>query len=277
MTRKNKMKFFLTIFTFVACGPKPTELSNAAETVVLPTAQSLFERSLEVAGTKEGLSDIENFNSRSVMRIPAAGIEGDRLIQYQSPNLIRVSQNVPGIGSGTVGYNGTTAWSSDNMVGPRIIEGRELDEFLMDSEIDSDLKFAHWYPEMRTVGLVDFKGKPSYQVEATSRFGRTDTKYFDPETGWLTGESYEVQSPLGPMTMVLAYQNIKEMAGILMPSLTIIETGPITLEIEVLSAEKNKTLAEGLFDLPPEIEELLAEDAEGEGEPPAAPEPPAAE
>ena len=275
------MKPLFLMMTLVACGPKTSEPTAAVEAVILPTAESLFERSLEVSGAKEALADIETLTSKSVMRIPAAGIEGEILVQFQAPNLLRVSQDVPGIGAGVVGYNGTVAWSSDNMVGPRIIEGKERDEFLMDSEIDSDLRYAHWYPEMTTIGLVEFKGKPAYKVEAISRFDRTDTKYFDPETGFLTGESYEVQSPLGPMTMVLHYQKIKEMGGIMIPSLTIIETGPISMETEILTMEKNQPLAEDLFALPPEIEELLAEAAEDEaateGEAPATPETPTAE
>jgi len=253
------MKALLLTLSLVACAPKTAEFTRAEETIVLPSAASLFERNLQAAGTKESLASVENLKVRSVMRIPAAGIEGEINVQFQSPNLLLVSQSVPGIGAGTVGFDGQTAWSSDNMVGPRIIEGKEREEFLMDSQIDSDVEFAHWYPEMKTIGLVEFNGVPAYQVEATTRFDRTDTKYFDPESGLLLGEAYAVESPLGPMTMVLKFNDWTEMEGILLPRLTQIDTGPITMETEIIAIEKNQVLAEGLFALPPEIQELLDE------------------
>jgi hypothetical protein len=256
------MKALLLSLSLVACAPKTAELTSAEETEALPSAVSLFERNLQVSGTKESLVGLENLQIRSVMRIPAAGIEGEINVQFQTPNLLLVSQSVPGIGAGTVGFDGQTAWSSDNMVGPRIIEGKEREEFLMDSQIDSDVEFAHWYPEMKTIGLVEFNGVPTYQVEATTRFDRTDTKYFDPESGLILGESYAVESPLGPMNMVVRFDEWVKMEGILMPRLTQIETGPITMETEILSVEKNQEIAEGLFALPPEIQELLDESKE---------------
>jgi hypothetical protein len=262
----NKMKtLFLALF-LVACTPKTTEITQTEETVALPSAASLFERNLQASGSAASLAGLKNLAVRSVMRIPAAGIEGEINVQFQSPNHLLVAQNVPGIGSGTVGFDGQTAWSSDNMVGPRIIEGKEREEFLMDSQIDSDVEFAYWYPKMKTIGLVEFKGKPAYQVEAITRFDRTDTKYFDPEGGLILGESYAVESPLGPMSMVIVYADWAEMEGILLPRLTQIETGPITMETEILTVVKNQVLKEGIFALPPEIQELLDEAAEEESE-----------
>lgn len=260
------MKALLLTLCLVACAPKITDLNRVEETVELPAAASLFERYLEVSGTEAALAGLENLQVHSVMRIPAAGIEGEIKVQFQSPNLLLVSQNVPGIGAGTVGFNGQTAWSSDNMIGPRIIEGKEREEFLMDSQIDSDVEFMHWYPKMKTVGLVEFKGKPAYQVEATTRFDRTDTKYFDPEGGLILGESYAVESPLGPMSMVIVYTEWAKMEGILLPRLTQIETGPITMETEILTVVKNQVLEEGIFALPPEIQELLEETQEEDAE-----------
>jgi hypothetical protein len=68
------------------------------------------------------------------------------------------------------------------------------------------------------------------------------------------------------MSMVIVYADWAEMEGILLPRLTQIETGPITMETEILTVVKNQVLKEGIFALPPEIQELLDEAAEEESE-----------
>jgi len=251
---------YLSLFiVFSACAPKTPATIEQAAPLELPSPESLFERNLEVSNYATAIEGLENLTVHSTMRIPAAGIEGEMTTRWMLPNHILVEQNIPGIGAGKVGYNGEVAWSSDNMMGPRLIEGQELEELLMDSQLDSELKYKYWYPEMRTVGLVDFRGQQAYQVDATTSFGRKDTKYFDAESGFNIGASHEVQSPLGAMTMTIVFSQWGDIDGMTMPKLTLIETGPVTIETEILSLERNGELADTLFELPPEIQELWTE------------------
>jgi len=234
--------------------------------VELPSAESLFEASIEASKQTETIASLSSFRVQSLMKIPQAGIEGEIEMSWASPTKILVEQNIPGIGSGRVGFNGETGWSSDNMMGPRIIDGKELEELLFDSSIDSDLNFREWYTDLKTVEMTEFNGIASYKVLATTRFGRESTLYFDAETRLGIGASHQVESPMGAMVMEIFHQEWADFDGVLLPKISQVATGPVVMEMEVLSIEQNPEFPEGLFELPPEIQELLEEEEQAQEE-----------
>ena len=256
-----------SLLVLTACAPKQSNLEPAPMAQVeLPSAESLFDASIVASNQAETLGKLTSMRVHSIMRIPQAGIEGEIHMSWASPTKILVEQNIPGIGSGRVGFNGETGWSSDNMMGPRIIEGKELEELLFDSSMDSDLNFREWYTDLTTVELTDFKGIPAYKVNATTRFGREDTVYFAVESGLGIGASHQVESPMGAMVMEIFYSEWSDFDGIMMPKMNEIATGPVVMEMEVLSIEQNPEFAEGLFELPPEIQELVEEEEQAQEE-----------
>mgnify|MGYP001345102405 CR=1 FL=1 len=265
-----KPSMLLLAAVVCACGPK-TETAPPVETPVLPEAHTLYDRFLEVTNAQESLVGVESMSMRSEMRIPAAGIAGEVVAYWKtgtdsSSAKVLVEQNIPGIGSGRVGFDGETGWSSDNMMGPRLINGRELDELLWDSQIDSEIKYKDWYSKLETKAQVQFRGEDAWQVEATTKHDRVDTKYFSIESGLMLGSAYEVESPLGPMTMEMHHSEWAEMDGLWVPKISLISTGPVEMETEIIELNKNPELDETLFDLPAEIEELLADQKEKEAE-----------
>jgi hypothetical protein len=257
---KTQVLFLAAILS--ACGPK-TETQPPVEAVAepLPEAVTLYDRFLEVTNAAESIVGVETMTVRSEMRIPAAGIVGEVVAHWKttsdsSPSKILVEQNIPGIGSGKVGFDGEIGWSSDNMMGPRLIAGQELDELLWDSQIDSDLKYKDWYTQLETTAKVDFRGSPAWEVKATTKHDRVDTKYFAVESGFLIGSTNEVESPMGPITMETYHSEWAEIEGMWVPKLILIATGAVEMETEITEVLKNPEFEDNYFSPPAEILEL---------------------
>ena len=169
----------------------------ASTVVELPAAEDLFQAHVDATNQVAAIEGVETLKVSSVMRMPAAGIEGTMVMHWGQPNLIVVEQTIPGIGEGKMGFDGENGWSSDNMMGPRLMEGQELEEALLDSDLMSDINFREWYPELETVGTTDFNGVPAYEVKAVARFGRESTLYFSVENGMQIGAFHIFQTDKG--------------------------------------------------------------------------------
>ncbi|MEC7239678.1 MAG: hypothetical protein VXW32_00430 [Myxococcota bacterium] len=256
----------LSALSLSACGPKTTstEANTEPVPVELPQADAIFQAHVDASNQVGAMTGIETMKVTAVMRIPTAGIEGEILTHWAKPNQILVEQNIPGIGSGQMGFDGENGWSSDNMMGPRLMEGQELEEALLDSDMMSDINFREWYTELETLSQTDFNGVTAYEVKAVARFGRESTLYFSTESQLQVGASHSVESPMGPMTMEIFYKEFQDFGGMVVPKLSQVKTGPMTMELEVLSIETNPEIPEGFFVPPAEIQELLAEQAETE-------------
>ena len=263
-----KKPLLLSALALSACAPKSAapEASTEATVVELPAAEDLFQAHVDATNQVAAIEGMETLKVSSVMRLPAAGIEGTIVSHWAQPNLIVVEQTIPGIGEGKMGFDGENGWSSDNMMGPRIMEGQELEEALLDSDLMSDINFREWYPELETVGTTDFNGVPAYEVKAVARFGRESTLYFSVENGRMIGASHSAETAMGPMTMEVFSTNFQDFEGMIVPQLSYITTGPMTMELEVMTVEKNVELAEDFFTPPAEIQELLAEQAKSTDE-----------
>ena len=263
-----KLSLLLSALALSACAPKATapEASTEATPAELPAAEGLFQAHVDATNQAVAIEGVDTLKVSSVMRLPTAGIEGTIVMHWARPNRVLVEQTIPGIGEGKMGFDGENGWSSDNMMGPRLMEGQELEEALLDSDLMSDINFREWYPELETLGTTEFNGIPAYEVKAVARFGRESTLYFSVENSMQIGASHSAETAMGPMTMEVFNQGFKDFDGMIVPQLSYIKTGPMTMELEVMTVEKNVELAEDFFTPPAEIQELLAEQAESTDE-----------
>ena len=60
--------------------------------------------------------------------LPAQGMKGDVKIVAAAPDRMKLTITLPGMGSLERGYDGSIGYSLDPAVGPRILNGPELEE-----------------------------------------------------------------------------------------------------------------------------------------------------
>jgi len=277
-------RLFFSLLLLSGCGGQKvdpntsTETATEAESTVLPTAESILDKALEVTNAKAEYENLNYVTLTTKMAVPQAGIVGTMVSHWKTPNIFVIEQDIPGIGKGKMGYNGEIGWSNDNMMGPRLLEGKELQELIMDADLTADLDYKKWYTSLEVVELTEFNGKSAYKLNSTTTFGKESTRYFDAETGYDLGMEAEVESPMGPMTIRMHYSEWTNIGGVTAPKFTKVQTGPVSMESEILTIETNPELDDSVFDPPAVILELwneqkAASETGGSDEAPAESEP----
>ena len=128
-------RLFFSLLLLSGCAgqkvdPNPsTETATESESAALPSAESILEKALEVTNAKAQYENLKYVSMTTTMTVPQAGIQGTMASHFKAPNIFVIEQDIPGIGKGKMGYNGEIGWSNDNRMGPRLLEGKELQVF----------------------------------------------------------------------------------------------------------------------------------------------------
>ena len=271
-------RLFFSLLLLSGCAGQKVDPNPSTETesAALPSAESILDKALEVTNAKAQYANLQYVSMTATMEVPQANIQGTMVSHFKAPNIFVIEQDIPGIGKGKMGYNGEIGWSNDNMMGPRLLEGKELQELIMDADMTSDLNYKEWYTSIEVVELTEFNEKSAYKIKTVTAFGKESTRYFDAETGYDLGEESVVESPMGPMTIRVVYGEWTDVGGITAPKVTKVQSGPVAMETEILSIDTNPTIDDAIFDPPAVIIELwneqkAAEKAAEEVETEAAP------
>jgi hypothetical protein len=228
----------LLLSLFLACGPKVAPEAAPAE-ATLPTGVELVDASIEAIGGATALAAIENAILTYAVLIPAQGIEGKIVVRYLAPNQMEIHQSFPSLSDGTHGTDGTLGWTTDNMMGPRLMEGVELQTTLRDASLTWMSEFETFYPEP---GVVTRKGDddhPLWMLEVTSAWGTPDSFVFDANTGLLFNMATRAETPMGPIPVTMVFRDYQEMSGLLLAVEQSIFMASIEMKKTLLSFEIN--------------------------------------
>ena len=176
---------------------------------------------------------------------PAQG--SGRLIQHD---------NIGGIGEVMEGFDGKVAWSVSPMTGPRLTEGKELEEKIFDADFYSDLHEEGRYVSMTTVDKALFDGRPCYKVSLVRKSGGEDFDFYDVETGLKAGSIGTRESQMGPFNATQIHSDYKKLGGLLVPT-TIKQSAMGVQQIVTLTAIEFDSVDPKVFELPAPIKALL--------------------
>ncbi len=253
---------FLLFSSLFACGPKVGPAAAPSEAAT-PSGIELVDASIEAIGGADALAAIENAILTYTVLIPAQGIEGKIVVRYLAPNQMEIHQSFPSLSDGTHGTDGTFGWATDNMMGPRLMEGVELQTTLRDASLTWMSEFETFYPEPGVVRRVENEDRALWKLEATSAWGTPDSFAFDANTGLMFNMATRAETPMGPIPVTLEFRNYQEMSGLQLA---------LDQSIFMASIEMQKTLVSFETNLPdfapitmPEDVKALLESREGTG------------
>jgi hypothetical protein len=146
--------------------------------------------------------------------MPAAGMKGDLSVVQASPNRMAMTMTLPGMGQMATGYDGTTGWAMNPMQGPRVLEGKELDQLREDAGPSSMLRPAERIRSAETVELTTMGGESCYRVRITYHSGRESFDCYSTETGLLVGMIQKQESPMGTVEVTSIFSDYKEFGGL---------------------------------------------------------------
>src|SRR5207248_122578 len=148
----------------------------------LPKAETLLDKYVEVTGGKAAYAKIHGDISTGTMTFGAMGLSGKMVSYSQDPGKRLVEVTIEGVGKISEGSNGEVAWSLSAMQGPRLKEGDEKAEALLQGKQNSDFLWRDVFKTVETVAAESVDGKDCYKVVLTPKAGKPVTKWYDKQS-----------------------------------------------------------------------------------------------
>ena len=199
-----------------APAPAPAP-APAATKPALPAAATVLAKFRDAMGSRTWLA-APAVTSTGTFEMPAAGLKANFELVQVAPNRMRLAINIPGMGAIESGYDGSTAWASDPMQGPRILAGRELDQMREESDLRAAVRDAALFTAAETVADTTMNGDRCYLVKLTWKSGRTTSDCFSAATGLTVATVSEQQTSMGPMTVTSYVGEWKDFGGVKTPT-----------------------------------------------------------
>lgn len=149
----------------------------------LPPAEQLLARHVEVSGGADKIAQFQSLYVEGTIDTGKQKLRGTSKLWWKSGKFY-VEEEIEGIGSSMIGYDGETLWMQDPINGLRKLEGREKASYVQAS---SSMFPAHdwqkFYSKAETRGQLEVEGKPVWEVVLTSKDGPDTTIGLDVESG----------------------------------------------------------------------------------------------
>ena len=223
----------------------------------LPTGEEVMVKRIEALGGEAALS--QHHNSLMKGKMSVSGVDMAATIYSASPNFLYTLFESEMIGSMESGCNGEVAWDMSTMQGASVKEGEELEKAIFQAAFSPELRWRERYTNVDVQAEEEIDGTACYKVVLTPTVGDTTTAYVDAET-WLIVRTETVSnSDMGSISIVSNPSDYREVDGVKVPfSVKIVLMGAQEMTTTLDSVEFNVEIPEGLFDLPAEIQELIA-------------------
>lgn len=223
----------------------------------LPSGEKVFERYVEVTGGEAAYAARKTEYAKGTVSMPAANIAGTFEMWSEAPDRAVQILQMPGIGKMEIGANGTDAWELSAVMGPRLKDGDEKNDALREALFNLPTQWRKLYKKVETVGVEKVEGVDCFKVMATTHSDRSETWYFNKETGLTAASKRTAITSMGEMTAESLAKEYKKFGGVLVPTLIILKTAGQEMHLKFESVESNVAIPAGKFDPPAEIKQLM--------------------
>ena len=207
------------LLTGLSVAPAVAQPAPAAEVPpALPSAAEVFQRYRQAIG---GTDVLRRHRSRRIagrFELSGQAIGGSLEILSAAPDKVILRMELGGLGRVERGFDGTIGWSLDPAVGPRLLQGRELDELRDSAEFYSELKDPSRFTSASVTGRTMFEGRECYVVRLVRRSGIEVTEYYDASSGLIAGSRMNSTSAMGSVPTTTVVDEYRTFDGVLMPT-----------------------------------------------------------
>lgn len=221
-----------------------------------PSGREVINRFIEAIGGRDAVLAQGGRHIFMKLEIPAQGMSGDLEVYTQPPNKMLATVSIAGIGEMRQGFDGTTGWMMNPMVGPMVMDSLQLQQMRQNADAYSYLYPDEMIASLETVGTETFEGATCYNVKVTTTWGESYNEFFDTTTGLQVGSRRQQESPMGSMESTTIVSDYRDLDGLKAPFKTVVRTMGVDQVLTVDSA-KVVTVPDSVFALPPEIRVLL--------------------
>ena len=237
-----------------AQDPAPAPAAPAPEAAP-GTVDAVLARYRQAIGGEAAIRSQTSRTIKGVFEIPAQNMRGDLTILAAAPNLMRLTIMLPGLGEMQRGYDGRVGWSIDPAIGPKLLDGRELDELRHSADFYDDLHDPAGFTSMQLVGRTTFNGEACDELKLVRPSGFEYTEFFSVKTGLLAGVRMTASSQMGSIPLTTIVSGWREFGGVLMPTVTRMKMMGLEQVITIHSIDF-AAIDPKAFELPPSIAAL---------------------
>ena len=255
MTRLNRT--ILGMALALALSP----LAQAADTpaAALPAPRTLIDAHVAAVGGAEAYAKSKDGTAKVQMEIVENGMKLE-MTRY-GRGIDRASVMViPGAGDFRSGYSGGVAWSMDPMNGPRLLEGKEREQVVEQSDSLITVRDASVIASAKTTALSESEGRPCYRVEIKWVSGRETADCYGTEDGLLLSTELVIASLMGDMKQISHMSDYKSFGAVKAAAKIKSKVAGMTQLITIQSVDPAAPAAE-VFALPVAIEALVKKSA----------------
>ena len=247
------MNLCLALIWSLSAAAAPAAAPTAAP---LPPAKQILDRYLEVTGGRAAYEKAKHRTLTGTFELKGMGMKGSLLLQQSAPDTMRTQIDVPGIGPIVKGTDGLQAWEVSAVTGPRLLEGAEKSEALLEAAFDADLHPERTYAKMETVRIEDVDGKPAYVLELTPRTGGAPrVSYYDRESGRLLKFTATTKTAMGEVRAESRLEDYRPEGGILVPHrVTLAAMG--MEQVLIFDSLSTAPVPASVYAMPPEVKAL---------------------
>jgi hypothetical protein len=221
----------------------------------LPSVESILARYREAIGGAKAVRSHRSRRTVGRFELTAQGIGGPLEIIAAAPDRVRLRMELGGLGRIERGFDGKIGWSVDPGVGPRLLEGRELDELRHSAEFYSELKEPSQFASATVLERTTFESKDCFAVRLVRPSGVEMVEYYEVGSGLLVGSRMQSTSVMGTIPTVVVVDEYKTFGGVRMPTKARQRAMGVEWVLITSSVEHNAVPDEA-FALPPEIAAL---------------------
>ncbi|HYV34546.1 MAG TPA: hypothetical protein VE988_02510 [Gemmataceae bacterium] len=221
-----------------------------------PRVEDILDREAEAMGGKEANSKIKTFIMQATVSVD--GVDINIVAHYAGPNKTCMEISIDGIGSETTVVNGNMAWVTGDLSGDRILDGDEKAEAFRKAKemAETYARIGNWrtdYKQVALLGEVDLDGKAAYKVSLTSQKGDVVINYYDKATGLLVQSEAKLDTPEGPVDVVITNGDHKKVDGVTLAFSTTISSAEGDIFVVIDSVQHNVAIPDSLFVLPSDL------------------------
>jgi hypothetical protein len=191
-----------------------TTTTSTATTSGLPAARTLIDRYVQAIGGRDAVLRHSTIRYVGTFEMPAAGVKGDLSVVQAAPNKTAMTMTMPGMGQMSQGYDGTVGWSVNPMQGPRLLEGKELEQVREDAGPAAMLRSPERIRSAETIELTTMGGQSCYKVKITYNSGRQSHDCYSPESGLLVGTVQTQETPMGAIEVTTLTSDWRDFGGL---------------------------------------------------------------
>jgi len=222
----------------------------------LPKASDLLAKSAAALGGLDAYKAIKSVRARGTFEMAAQNLTGTVEIIQSRPAQVRLTVDIPGIGTIESGSDGKIGWEMNPMSGPALMQGKALADAISEAQFDSAFNGPDFVKEATTLEKTSFNGKAAYILRVVSKFDSESTIYLDAETYYPIGVEKVSETQMGSMPTTASAGEFKKFGGFMQPTVMVQSAMGFDQVIRLTSYEYDVVPASA-FDLPPAIKALI--------------------